>query len=168
MNSFWSVVFALGLLVSFTSVAQTQQRKGAGRNHAPLFDLTPTITTEEQKAREGIVRSYLWHFWRAGAHVLFRVRTYTREGDPTTCTYLVESHESGVGRVAVTCKESVCPFTSKAKCREYLRPRVSTYDAVERKVPGENGERIPVDKRVISLEYVLKLTNSVTGVSIQL
>jgi hypothetical protein len=157
----------------FASVANGQNNKnGLRHNVTPLFDLRPTITKEEREAQKGVVRSYLWSLWKTRTAGSFAVRYYSREGNPTNCQYSVALDKAGTWKVSSKCKESICPFISKARCREYLKEYTSNYDSVERKEIGYSepaaAPSVPDDQKRSPVDYMLILRDSKSGRTVQL
>jgi hypothetical protein len=165
----------LGLFLFSTATfnfAQERARHAQSQTVVPLIDLRPTITSEEAKAQAAVVRSYLWNLWTSRTKGTFRVRSYSREGDPTNCQYSVEPLTAGAWQVVSRCKGSVCPFLSKAKCRSYLREYVARFDLVQRKEIGlskpTSVPNIPDDLKLHPQQFILVLRNSVSGATREL
>ena len=173
LNSIWFMFLAFGFLLFAGVSGQSQNNKHSRQQKiSPLFDLRPTITIEERKAQNGLVRSYLWDLWQTQTKGAFNVRQYSLEGNPTNCQYLVEPNKMGGWQVVSKCKESICPFISRVRCREYLKVYVSRYDSVERRAIGYNEStatpKLPDDQRYPSGEFILILKNSKSGTSTEL
>jgi hypothetical protein len=169
-NLIWCLFLCLCYLSPSTRVTVVGQNNRQQRA-APLIDMRPTITSEEAKAQKALVRSYLWDLWKMQRRASFIVRSYSLEGEPTDCKYLVEPSSAGNWHIVCRCI-TVCPFLSKARCRKYFVAHKANYDVVERKELADREKtlspNIPDDRRLSPLQFILVLRNTASGARIEL
>ena len=171
-----ALAFLVLLLSFFTSgYSQTTARNLNDYKQGVDLDLRDefidVIKTNQQLAP---ARQFLWDLWRSHTKGFLRRTSYSREGNPGWCTFFIEPDATGKWRIALECKASVCPFTSKQQCRKYLSTvATETYDSVERIESGydvfsRSPPRISDDENRNPLEFVLIFRSSQTGKSGQL
>jgi len=162
------------LLAPPASFSQALKRNLKEYKFRQSYDLQNTITVEEANAQRAPLRGHIWEWWTTRTKGFFNVTFYSREGNPTRCKYFVEPDSSGQWRVVSECKGSVCPYTSKAKCRRYLRTTsVTTYDTLERiesgfSIDSKSPPKIPDSEDRHALKFVLILKNSLSGATDEL
>ena len=159
------------MLASFSNAfSQTPKRNLKEYAFRQEFDVYNTLTPEEANALRTPLRSLIWQWWTQEVKGYFKATFYTREGNAIWCNYFVEPDVNGKWRVVIESKYSVCPYSSKAKCRKYFNsPAVAIFDTVERIEPGysrfsHSPPRVPGDEKRHPARFVLILKNSTSSV----
>ncbi|HEX8846727.1 MAG TPA: hypothetical protein VF791_18940 [Pyrinomonadaceae bacterium] len=179
-KSLWALFVMLMVLSigAFDALSQAKGRQLKEYKQGPSFDLQNYFFVEGNQEIAPL-RHFLWQQWTTHTKSFSNVIFYTKEGEPTKCRFFIEPDSTGQWRVVSECKVSVCPYSSKKRCRKYLNTTFTDiYDMVERieyddmlftssrlKRPSR---QIPDDQDIDPLKFVLKLKNSVSGKTIEL
>src|SRR6185295_14904288 len=134
--AFQPLLAVLILISIFLPSAHSQrgERKLKDYKQGVYLDLKDEfIDSNKTNQQIAPARQFLWNLWKSQTRGYVKRKSYSREGNPGWCTFFIEPDSAGNWRVALECKGSTCPFSSKKRCREYLRTVVTeTYDSVER------------------------------------
>lgn len=165
-----AVAFFVGAQDIFS---QAGRRDLKDYKRGPSFDLQGYHLPEGNQEKAP-VRDLLWKLWTSRTKGFFDVTLYTREGAPTKYRFFVEPDLKGRWRVATEYHVTVCPYSSRERCRRYLRTTYSiNYDMVERieyddvvltsSGPARPHRQIPDNEGRDPLKFVLVLKDSNTG-----
>ena len=168
-----ALVFVSLFLAS--TYSQIPRRNLKDYKQGPHLDLRDEhIDVEKNNQQIAPARQFVWDLWKTQTRGYLRQTSYSREGDPSWCTFFIEPDSAGKLHVVLECRVSRCPYISKKRCEKYLRtPGIETYDLIERvdvryDVYSKAPPKLSDDDNRNPLNYRLIFRNSRSGHTSQL
>lgn len=175
-SSVWPLIITAVVLFVGTpnTFCQASKRNMKLYKRGSSFDLQNEFSPKQGNAEKAPLRQFLWELWTTHTKGFSNVTFYSREGAPTRCRFFVEPDSKGQWRIISECKASDCPFTSRARCRSFLKQtQTNYYDVVQRikygdDVSNQSGRKhsqrlIPDNEKHNPLTFLLVLKDSSSG-----